>query len=87
MVFWLLSLLMVVSVSASPAVYVACITACNVTWVACYAGAGFVAGTIVASPAAPPIVLACNAAQGACMAACTPLLAAPDPGWLLCNVV
>ena len=48
------------SLKTSPAVGVACITACNVVWVACYAAAGLVkfllfkvAGTIVASPAAP----------------------------------
>jgi hypothetical protein len=41
-----------------------------VGWVAFFTGAG---GSVVASAAA------CSAAQGVCMAACTPLLIAPTP--------
>jgi hypothetical protein len=51
--------------------YAACYSACGLAWAACYSQAGLVAGTIVALPAAPAAALACNAAEGACMTACT----------------
>ncbi|KAF8351847.1 hypothetical protein F5887DRAFT_4392 [Amanita rubescens] len=63
-------------VNAGPIAYGLCQTVCNFGAVACYAAAGFTFGT-VAAPAAPPIILACNAAQGACMTLCAPLLVAP----------
>ncbi|KAF7793897.1 hypothetical protein EIP86_005019 [Pleurotus ostreatoroseus] len=48
--------------------------------VACYAGAGFTFGTVVAAALAPPAILACNAALGTCSAACaTVALLAPTP--------
>ncbi len=50
--------------------YAACQTACNVGWVACYASAGITAGTVTAGAGVPMAALVCNAAQGACMAAC-----------------
>ena len=48
-----------------------CYGACGTVWAGCYSAAGLVAGTVVASPAAPAAALACNAAEGLCMAACT----------------
>eukprot|EP00035_Acanthoeca_spectabilis_P014814 m.289531 g.289531 ORF g.289531 m.289531 type:complete len:98 (+) comp16227_c3_seq2:127-420(+) len=48
-----------------------CYSGCGVAWTACYAAAGLVAGTVVASPAAPAAALACNAAEGLCMTGCT----------------
>ncbi|KAF5390836.1 hypothetical protein D9757_004472 [Collybiopsis confluens] len=53
---------------------------CNTVTVACYAAAGFTFGTVVAAAAAPPMILACNAALGTCSAACaTVALFAPTP--------
>ncbi|KAF4597889.1 hypothetical protein EYR38_006281 [Pleurotus pulmonarius] len=53
---------------------------CNTVAVACYAGAGFTFGTVIAAPAAPAAVLACNAALGACSATCATIgLFAPTP--------
>ena len=53
---------------------------CNALAVACYSGAGATFGTIVAAVAAPPAILACNAALGTCSAACaTVALLAPTP--------
>lgn len=49
----------------------ACYGACGIAWAGCYSAAGLAAGTVVASPAAPAAALACNAAEGLCMAACT----------------
>ena len=83
----LLVLLCIRVVICGPAPYVACITACNVVWVGCYAAAGLVAGTITAGIGAPAAALACNAAQGLCMTSCTPMLAVPDPSWFSCSVM
>ncbi|KAF9537400.1 hypothetical protein CPC08DRAFT_600393, partial [Agrocybe pediades] len=67
-------------VSAGPIAYGICQTGCNTVAVACYAGAGFTFGTVVAAAAAPAAVLACNAALGTCSAACaTVALFAPTP--------
>ncbi|KZV67638.1 hypothetical protein PENSPDRAFT_47648 [Peniophora sp. CONT] len=67
-------------VSAGPIAYGICQTGCNAVVVACYAGAGAVFGTVVAAPAAPAAILACNAALGTCSAACaTVALFAPTP--------
>lgn len=49
----------------------ACYASCGTAWVACYAAAGLVAGTITAGGLAPAGALACNAAEGHCMMACT----------------
>ncbi|KAJ7604389.1 hypothetical protein FB45DRAFT_947191 [Roridomyces roridus] len=60
--------------------YGLCQTGCNTVAVACYAAAGAVFGTVVAAPAAPAAVLACNAALGTCSATCaTVVLLAPIP--------
>eukprot|EP00244_Chara_vulgaris_P002982 TRINITY_DN152_c0_g2_i5.p1 TRINITY_DN152_c0_g2~~TRINITY_DN152_c0_g2_i5.p1 ORF type:complete len:100 (+),score=3.48 TRINITY_DN152_c0_g2_i5:262-561(+) len=60
--------------------YPACQTACNAAWVLCYSTAGVVAGTVTGGVAAPAVVIACNAQQGVCMAACAAaFLAAPTP--------
>jgi hypothetical protein len=53
---------------------------CNTVTVACYTAAGFTFGTVVAAAAAPPLILACNAALGICSSACaTVALFAPTP--------
>ncbi|OQV18846.1 hypothetical protein BV898_07102 [Hypsibius exemplaris] len=57
--------------------YPLCQTGCNTAWVACLAGLGVVAGTATAGAAAPAAVLACNAAQGICMAACAAMCLSP----------
>ncbi|EPQ52605.1 hypothetical protein GLOTRDRAFT_46665 [Gloeophyllum trabeum ATCC 11539] len=68
------------STIAGPIAYGICQTGCNALAVACYAGAGFTFGTVVAAPAGPAAVLACNAALGTCSAACaTTALIAPIP--------
>ncbi|KAI0071738.1 hypothetical protein K474DRAFT_1668679 [Panus rudis PR-1116 ss-1] len=52
---------------------------CNALVMACYGAAGAVFGT-VAAPAAPPAILACNAALGTCSSACAATaLIAPIP--------
>ncbi|KAL7293273.1 hypothetical protein TKK_0013051 [Trichogramma kaykai] len=66
------------AVDAGLVAYGACQTACNVAAEACYSAAGCIFGTVFAIFATPAI-LACNAAQSACMIACVPLLAAPGP--------
>lgn len=50
--------------------YATCQTGCNTVWVACYAAAGAVAGTVTAGAATPAVILGCNGALGTCMAAC-----------------
>ncbi|TRM64791.1 hypothetical protein BD626DRAFT_489882 [Schizophyllum amplum] len=66
------------AVAAGPIAYGICQTGCNTLAVACYAAAGFTFG--VALPAAPPVILACNAGLGTCSAACaTVALLAPTP--------
>ncbi len=54
-----------------------CYTGCNTVWVACVAAAGGVAGVSTGGLAVAPAILACNAAQGTCMGACTVALALP----------
>ncbi len=51
--------------------YGICQTGCNTVWVACVAAAGGVG--------VPAAVLACNAAQGVCMAACIAAGLTPTP--------
>ena len=53
------------------AVVSTCYAACGTAWTECYIAAGLVAGTVVASPFAPAAAMVCNAAEGACMVACT----------------
>ncbi|CAF1260355.1 unnamed protein product, partial [Rotaria magnacalcarata] len=55
-------------VSPGPLAYGACQTACNYGAVTCYSLAGLTFGVSTLAAAAT-----CSAAQGACMAACTPL--------------
>lgn len=53
---------------------------CNTVAVACYAAAGATFGTVVAAPAAPAVLIACNAALGTCSTMCaTVALFAPTP--------
>ncbi|CAG8523360.1 9071_t:CDS:2 [Dentiscutata heterogama] len=66
-------------VNAGPLAYGACQTLCNIGWVSCYAAFGYVAGTVTAGAGTPLVILGCNAAQGACMVLCAPLLVAPTP--------
>ncbi|KAF8176973.1 hypothetical protein BJ912DRAFT_986571 [Pholiota molesta] len=67
-------------VQAGPIAYGICQTGCNGLAVACYAGAGFTFGTVVAAPAAPAAIMACNAALGSCSAMCASVaLFAPTP--------
>ncbi|KAM6501371.1 hypothetical protein JOM56_004385 [Amanita muscaria] len=67
-------------VQAGPLSYGLCQTGCNTVAVACYAAAGFTFGTVVAAPAAPVAIIACNAALGTCSAACATVgLFAPTP--------
>jgi hypothetical protein len=61
-----------------PVAYAFCQTACNMGAVTCYAAAGLTFG--VSGPIGPVAgATACSAAQGVCMALCTPLLIAPTP--------
>ena len=60
--------------------YGMCQTGCNALWVACVASVGGVAGVSTGGAAVPAAILACNAAQGVCMAACAvSILAVPTP--------
>ncbi len=62
-----------------PIAYGFCQAGCCTAWVACYAAAGLVAGTVTAGLGAPAAALACNAQQGFCMAACAAMAIAPIP--------
>ena len=55
---------------SGPLAYGICQTGCNTVWVACVAAAGGIAGVSTGGLGVPAAILACNAAQGACMAAC-----------------
>ncbi|KAG1855037.1 hypothetical protein C8R48DRAFT_660633 [Suillus tomentosus] len=76
-------ILVLLAATAGPAVagpigHAICQTAgCNGIAVACYSAAGFTFG--VAPPAAPPAIIACNTALGACMAACAAVAFGPTP--------
>jgi hypothetical protein len=59
--------------------YGACQTGCNGVWVACCAAAGATAGVVTVAAAVPAAVIACNVAQGGCMAMCAALLLTPTP--------
>lgn len=56
-----------------------CYTGCNAVWVACVAAGGGVAGATTGGIGVPAAILACNAAQGVCMAACVAALLTPTP--------
>ncbi|CAF3441546.1 unnamed protein product [Rotaria socialis] len=86
-------LILPVLVSSGPVAYGLCQTACNYGAVTCYTLAGLTFGVpaaitgpvglcvLLASTSMSTIAAAaaCSAAQGTCMAACTPLLLAPTP--------
>ena len=55
---------------SGPLAYAICQTGCNTVWVACVSAGGGVAGVSTGGVGVPAAILACNAAQGACMAAC-----------------
>ncbi|KAK9898079.1 hypothetical protein P389DRAFT_65519 [Cystobasidium minutum MCA 4210] len=55
---------------AGPALYGICQSGCASVVCACYSAAGFTFGTVVAGPATPAVILACNSAFGACSAKC-----------------
>ena len=55
---------------SGPLAYGICQSGCNAVWVACVAAAGGVAGVSTGGVAVPAAILACNAAQGVCMAGC-----------------
>lgn len=55
---------------SGPLAYGICQTGCNAVWVACVAAAGGTAGVSTGGAAVPAAILACNAAQGVCMAGC-----------------
>ncbi len=56
-----------------------CYSGCNAVWVACVAAAGGVAGVSTGGLGVPAAILACNAAQGVCMASCVAALLSPIP--------
>ena len=64
---------------SGPFSYGICQTGCNVVWVACVAAAGGVAGVSTGGVGVPPAILACNVAQGVCMAACVAAGLSPTP--------
>ena len=59
--------------------YGICQTGCNSVWVACVAAAGGTAGVTTGGVAVPAAILACNTAQGVCMAACVAAGLTPTP--------
>ena len=67
------------SASAGPLAMGICMSGCNALWVACVGGAGGVAGVSTGGLGVPAAILACNGAQGVCMAACAAALALPTP--------
>ena len=64
---------------SGPLAYAICQTGCNTVWVACVAAAGGTAGVSTGGVAVPAAILACNAAQGTCMAACVAAGLSPTP--------
>ncbi|KAB5588177.1 hypothetical protein CTheo_8379 [Ceratobasidium theobromae] len=69
----------VTHVQAGPVAMGLCYSACNAGYVTCCTAAGVTAGTFTLGLGAPVALIACSLVQGACMSACTPLLAAPTP--------
>ena len=59
--------------------YGICQTGCNSVWVACVAAAGGTAGVTTGGIGVPAAIVACNAAQGVCMAACVAAGLTPTP--------
>ena len=56
-----------------------CAAGCAAVACACYAAAGAVFGTVTVGVGTPAAIIACNAAFGKCMAACSVALALPTP--------
>ena len=75
----LLAVLFFAFAQAGPFAAGICYTGCNAVWVACVAAAGGVAGVSTGGLAVPAAIVACNAAQGVCMAACVAALLTPTP--------
>jgi hypothetical protein len=65
--------------AAGPIGYGICQAGCSGLVVACYTAAGATFGTVVAAAAAPPAILGCNAAFGACSAKCAVVALTPTP--------
>ncbi|PLB47383.1 zygote-specific protein [Aspergillus steynii IBT 23096] len=65
-------------VSAGPTGYGICQAGCSGVAMACYAAAGCTWGATLGATA-PPAIVACNAAFGACQAKCALVLLAPTP--------
>ena len=57
--------------------YGLCQTGCNTVWMACVTAAGGVAGVSTGGIGVPAAILACNAAQGVCMASCAAVALSP----------
>lgn len=73
----LLCLMSFIPAQGGPIAVSICYAGCSAVWVACVAGAGGVAGVSTGGAAVPPAILACNAAVGVCMKACTVAFALP----------
>ena len=58
--------------------YGVCQTGCNGLAVACYIAAGFTFGVPIPG-STPAAIVGCNAALGACMAACALVIVSPTP--------
>ncbi|KAH8767254.1 hypothetical protein F5883DRAFT_419094 [Diaporthe sp. PMI_573] len=66
------------ALTAGPVAYGICQAGCAAVVTACYAGAGFTFGTVLAE-AAPPAIIACNSAFGTCQASCAIVALFPCP--------
>ena len=75
----LLGSLFIEETEAGLLAYGICQTGCNTVWVACVSAAGGTAGVSTGGLAVPAAILACNVAQGTCMAACVAAGLTPTP--------
>ena len=64
---------------SGPFAYGSCQTGCNTVWVACVAAAGGTVWVSTGGAGVPAAILACNAAQGMCMASCVAAGLSPTP--------
>ena len=71
--------ILIAQTNAGILAYGICQTGCNAVWVACCAAAGGTAGVATGGVGVPAAILACNAAQGVCMAACAAIALTPTP--------
>lgn len=69
---------MATAVAAGPIAYAACQAGCAAVVTACYSGAGFAFGTVLAA-SAPAAVVSCNSAFGYCQAQCALVTLLPTP--------